>query len=1177
MTKITPQPVKLPIATRAWCQRDEARATPKLPTLTADRSIPGRPIRFIVLGTDCVGPATQTMPGFTGERWAPEGQGLLFGWAAIGRTYDWRIRREIIFYPDDLPKSGVNLLRRFIEERTYRLGAPARNAGDAEPDLVWRDQRDITVKLLPLSQFLKLFYRIAYNDRSLVIGDGLPFVLSRLAAEWHETVKGKNVGAWRLTLWTYPDAATGEQRAHIYRPFVDIKHVNPDVNFIEFSVSRPDKEGEKAPRYRGEFLDVSNLAHTLTGRHWTLEEACKTFTGEFLDPDIDRGLITPEAVIACRTRVRATVSLADTLLDLFDRLHPVSRGRGGHLSETHLYSPGGLARGYLKSAGFAAPIVQHDRLGACVAASFGGLAENELCGRAPVIHVDFRRQYQTVFLLQELQTLLAAERLDFVDDTAAVREFIERTTLDDLRQLETWPDLNALCWVRPAGEILPIRAAFNERAGADRFTMALVERHSDEPIVLYLGDVAVAKLRSGRALEIVHAERIVPVGRQQLHKTRLFGGAVFDPGKDDQLFKILVEEGERFNRGEGRYADIPDAIRAAILPGLKATGNIGCYGALSETRAVDLLPGRREEVTLMSDGEPLRATVAHPEEPGPFACPPIAGLVSAGGRLLLAMVHRMVADAGGVVAACDTDGAHIVATPKGDTLYIDTRGEDSHEGGTAQPIHALSRADVEAIAARFEPLNPFDRSLLPGSPLRIKVEGDGLFRSPKRYSATGPDGSFIDYKESILGMLVSSSAGFIEEAWQTIGELCDFAPLTPRPWFDLPAVRSLALISPAYARQLKGLVYKRPWNRFLAATAICRVPGVREPITAVVVAPFEPDPEKWETLLWRFAESGELVPLGQPDAAGRCWRLRTLRQFVESYARHTIPEMLTADGSRCGPYTRGLLRRRPVRDGERWLILKEAAVFGDDPQNAFSLPAPETIRPLDLSNQDRAGAWETAIKPALILVGPATVAKRMSLAPRTGRSWAMGEREPAEPAKVARTIVAIAQELGLGFATDELHRSEEICADLPMRAALVQYLIAAATQWLAKEFGGRRGLARAMQPAGESDHEPTLRRWIALGSGEVQPIAYLNGIMARLAKFCRGEIRKKGRRFTVESGPAGDRQVVWSLHQLLTGANTVQVPSGDETLIILPALVLVASLAALGDALRGADRPAASA
>jgi hypothetical protein len=33
----------------------------------------------------------------------------------------------------------------------------------------------------------------------------------------------------------------------------------------------------------------------------------------------------------------------------------------------------------------------------------------------------------------------------------------------------------------------------------------------------------------------------------------------------------------------------------------------------------------------------------------------------------------------------------------------------------------------------------------------------------------------------------------------------------------------------------------------------------------------------------------------------------------------------------------GVLRRRPIRDGERWLVLKEAAVYGDDPRHAFAL------------------------------------------------------------------------------------------------------------------------------------------------------------------------------------------------------------------------------------------------
>lgn len=630
----------LPVATRAWCVRDPDKPRTAIRPLktTVEWQTPRRPERFIALDIECVTSASAAMKGF--EPWSAENQPLLFGSAVIGRTRDWRIEREVLFYRDDLPESEVAIFRSYIEARTYRRGAPPRQPGDAEPDLVWKDESRVVAKLLPLSGFLSLFFRIAYEDRALVIGCNLPFVLARLAADWREVKKTEHVGGWRLILWTYHDPETGEEKPSAgWRPFIILKRTVPDVTFIEFTGCRGGKDGTKGSRYRGEFLDLLNLAHAMTGRHWTLAEACAAFTGEELGSSDEQGRITPERIDRRRRNLRAVVSLAGRLLELFDRLHPVSRGAGGRLSETRLYSPGGIARAYLATAGFSPPTVPPDRLGACAAAFYGGWAEVGLRGRAPVVHVDFRRQYQTVFLLQRLQDHLAAERLTFVEDTEAIRNFVESVTLDDLCRSETWPRLAALCWIEPAGEILPVRASFAERGGADRFTLAMPERHGDGPVVVYLADVVLAKLLSGRAPAIIRGERIVPEERRKLRKARLVGGASFDPERD-QLFTTLVEEGERFNRGERRYADIPEAVRVAILPGIKAIGNIGCFGTLIETRGIDLLPGRREEATLLSDGEPIRTAITHPEDPARFACPPLAGLVTAGGRLLLAMVHR---------------------------------------------------------------------------------------------------------------------------------------------------------------------------------------------------------------------------------------------------------------------------------------------------------------------------------------------------------------------------------------------------------------------------------------------------------------------------------------------------------------------------------------------------------
>jgi hypothetical protein len=1159
---------KLPVATRAWCIRDPRKPRNETTAQKSARKPVLRPTKFIAFDTECVTPTTAAEPGFESERWAWEGQALLFGCAVIGRTNDWRIEREVIFHPDDLPERGLAVLSQYVMDRTYRRGALPRKEDDAQPDFVWREDRSVIVELLPLSQFLKLFYWLAYKERALIIGFNLPFNLTRLAAFWHEVKKGRNVGGWHLDLWTYRDL-TGEERPSAgWRPGIIIKRKAPDVVFIEFTGTRGSKD-EKGSRYRGQFLDLSNLAHALTSRHWTLAEAVPAFfADEGLDKDMEHGRITPECIDYCRGAVRATVSLAEKLLYLFDGLHPVSRGGGGPLSETLLYSPGGPARAYLKAVGFSPPAVPEDHLGPSVTAFFGGLAEVQVRGRSPVVHVDFRRQYQTVFILMGLQRLLAAERLDFVEDTAAVRAFVESVTLDDLLRSETWPELAVLCWIKPDGDVLPVRAAFGDgTASAGRFSLAMAPRYSDEPVVVYLAHVIAAKLIKGRAPEIIRAERIVPVGRQRLRKTRLFGGAVFNPIRD-QFFKVLVEEGERFSRGEGRYSEIPATVREAILPGIKGIGNIGCFGAPIETRQTDLLSGRREEVTLLSDAGSLHAAVGHPEDPGPFASPPIAGFVAAGGQLLLAMVHRLVADRGGIAAACDTDGAHIVATADGGTVHVESRGADFHEGGPAQLVHALSWAEVEEIAARFEPLNPFDRSLLPGSPLRVQrvnFDGNGqqiplkgLFISPKRYALTRLDGSFADFKESILGMLLPPAENWIEEARGTLGELWDFGEPTPRRWLDLPAVRALAVTSPAHAHEVKGLPGGLPWNRFLVTTVIWRNPSEPERRIAVAVAPFERDPERWTRLPWRFADSGEVVPFHGPGDEGVYWRFRTLRDFLSSYARHPIPEMLAPDGARSGPYTRGVLQRRPVRNGEQWLLLKEAAVYGDNPRDAFSVPPVEAVRRPNAADQNGASTvWENAIKPALAIVGPVAVAREMGLAARTARAWAAGVRRPEKPRKVARAIVAVAREAGLGLPKDEHLRAEEICAELPRRAIIVQCFISVMTAMLALPHGSIRGFARAIAADDEFALEPTVRRWLRLAKVEQRPIGELNRIVSRLAKFSRAQIRKMRRRNAAEPGPSGDRQAIVGYLSLTYGAERPVTLTPDETLA-LPSVLGIA-------------------
>jgi hypothetical protein len=126
----------------------------------------------------------------------------------------------------------------------------------------------------------------------------------------------------------------------------------------------------------------------LTGRHWTLPEALAAFTGEVIDRGAESSRVTFDTIDHCRAELRATLSLTGTLIESFDHLHPVSRGARGRLSETRVYSPGGIARAYLAAAGFSPPAVPKDRLGPCASALVGGWAEVPVRGRLPLVHVN---------------------------------------------------------------------------------------------------------------------------------------------------------------------------------------------------------------------------------------------------------------------------------------------------------------------------------------------------------------------------------------------------------------------------------------------------------------------------------------------------------------------------------------------------------------------------------------------------------------------------------------------------------------------------------------------------------------------------------------------------------------------------------------------------------------------
>jgi DNA polymerase elongation subunit (family B) len=92
------------------------------------------------------------------------------------------------------------------------------------------------------------------------------------------------------------------------------------------------------------------------------------------------------------------------------------------------------------------------------------------------------------------------------------------------------------------------------------------------------------------------------------------------------------------------------------------------------------------------------------ENQGRWYFPPVAALITAGGRLLLAMLERCVTDAGGSYLFCDTDSLCIDASEKGGLVPCPGGAHQLPNG--QQAVKAFSWAHVRSIADRFTALNP---------------------------------------------------------------------------------------------------------------------------------------------------------------------------------------------------------------------------------------------------------------------------------------------------------------------------------------------------------------------------------------------------------------------------------------------------------------------------------------
>jgi hypothetical protein len=851
---------------------------------------------------------------------------------------------EGLFFGDDLPRADRAKLEAYVKTHAaatdWRRGVPE-------------------LRLLSRREFLEKLYDAGFDGRGLIVGFNLPFDLSRVAVDFGDAKDKRFAGGFSLALWDWDDG-TGKRRINKYRPRIAIKHIDSKRALKGFTGARdPDPvdlipEGSETgepedEKFRGHFLDLRTLAFVLTDRGHSLASACKAFGVERGKLAVEQhGVITPEYIDYNRRDVEATAALASKLLEEYDRFDV-------ELQETQAFSPASLGKAHLRKMGIA-PVLERQTiekryLGYAQSAFFGGRTSAHIRKvPVPVVYTDFLSMYPTVNSLMGLWRYLVAEEVSVVPGyVSETTDFLRTISPEILFDPQTWTRLPAFARVIPDGDILPTRASYSVESNDFQVALNHLYASSDDPkdgLWYALPDLAASVLLTGRVPRIVDAFAIEARRKlSSLRKITLRGTVPIDPSVQD-FFRTVIEERKRLANNPA----LSDEERKRLDKALKVLANATSYGIFAEMRREEAL--NDVPVTCYGiDPDPFTCKVRNPERPGEYCFPPLASLITAAARLMLALLERCVTDLGGTYAMEDTDSMAIVATQRGGLIECD--GGTHRKGGKAA-IKALSWAQVAAIAKRFEALNPYDRTAIPGSVLKIEDDNFDpktgrqrqlwcLAISAKRYTLFLRDrrgepallredvnNNEDRYSEHGLGHLLnpadpeSDDRNWIAQAWLSIVRRSLGLPTKPLRFQKRVAVGRTTVSSPAVMKPLKVLNAGKPYDKQIKPFNFilsCHVRKLGHPIGADperfhLIAPYETDPRKWEAVRWidQYSKDGKRYRISTSALHGSrtMARVKSYGDVLREYEYHPEAKCADASGAPCRKQTVGLLGRRHI-------------------------------------------------------------------------------------------------------------------------------------------------------------------------------------------------------------------------------------------------------------------------
>lgn len=342
--------------------------------------------------------------------------------------------------------------------------------------------------------------------------------------------------------------------------------------------------------------------------------------------------------------------------------------------------------------------VSNKNLGIAMQSYYGGRAECRIRRTpVPVIHTDFTSQYPTVNALLGNWNVLISSSVRFTDCTASARKLLSQATLTNAFTKGFWKRLSFFALVRPKDDILPVRTVYESGHNKRTQNIGLNYLSSATPIWYAGPDLIASKILTGKAPQILQALQMLPGKPQRGLKSTNLGSMVEIKPAEMDFYRAVIEQRIAHKKRNAALADF-----------LKVLANSGSYGLFVE---VNTERKKKEKTVSYFSGEKRgRVDSNYIEKPGEWYFPPIASLITAGGRLLLAMLEKCVQERNGSYLFCDTDSLCIVGSEQG--CCIECPGGPLTRKRKAG-IKALSLNEVKSIAQRFRTLNPYDPALVP--------------------------------------------------------------------------------------------------------------------------------------------------------------------------------------------------------------------------------------------------------------------------------------------------------------------------------------------------------------------------------------------------------------------------------------------------------------------------------